>query len=271
MSSNRYKNLTVDIGDNDNKHEIIKTEDEFLKNQILASQGEKLAQQNLGVFYYTGYSVPIDRKEALAWFIRAAMQGLTVSQFNAGCLYTDINNDFYNPKQGAFWFEQAALQGHASAQCNLAVCYQFGLGVDQDILKAIEWFQLAARQGHARSKNALLDFVNNKAWFDLLKTTVKDKLITEWPVTIDDYSAKDREIINLILSLNAAEGERKLKDALIQTKLKDLSIGREQPTHVQELIGFYAAGLFKPKDQPRQQDQPTTPKINNGTRQPFRF
>lgn len=271
MSDSRFRELTVEV-DNSN-HEVIKIEDvqdiksqEFIQNQKLALQGHAMAQQNLGVFYYRGDGVPKDHKESLKYFKQAAEQGLAVSQYNVGCLYIDAN-DY---KQGAFWFEKAAKQGHASAQGNLALILMTdNMGVDTDILKAIEWYQIAARQGHARSKRTLLRLANDKNMFNLLKTVIKDKLITEWPLNTANYSAENREIIHSILRLNAAEGKSKLKDVLIQAKLRSRSISRAQTTHVEELIGFYAAGLFKPKDRPKsqQQDQQSVANKTNPTMQ----
>jgi TPR repeat protein len=37
-----------------------------------ANSGDKIAQQNLGVMYYAGLGVPIDRKQAAYWFNKAS-------------------------------------------------------------------------------------------------------------------------------------------------------------------------------------------------------
>jgi TPR repeat protein len=46
--------------------------------------------------------------------------------------------------EGVKWFRLAAAQGHADAQCNLGVAYSNGDGVSVDKVESVKWFKLAA-------------------------------------------------------------------------------------------------------------------------------
>src|SRR5450755_4142041 len=53
----------------------------------LASNGNALAQNSLGLMYGNGTGVAQDFGEALKWFRKAAEQGETSAQFNLGLMY----------------------------------------------------------------------------------------------------------------------------------------------------------------------------------------
>jgi len=78
----------------------------------LATKGNGLAQNNLGVMYESGQGILFDYVEAIKWYTLAAEQGL------------------------------------ARAQNNLGVLYQAGLGVVPDEIRALMWVYLSAAQGN---------------------------------------------------------------------------------------------------------------------------
>ena len=77
----------------------------------LAEQGNAYAQNNLGVMYEDGRSVPQDYNTAVKWY------------------------------------KLAAEQGNALAQYNLGWMFRGGLGVPQDYVRAHMWFNLSASKG----------------------------------------------------------------------------------------------------------------------------
>jgi len=146
------------------------------------------AQNNLGMMYATGHSVPRDIGKAIAWFQRAAAAGSAEAQNNLATKYAlgdglpqdtvealrlyriaaakgDLSA-FYNlgviytegkvvPKDGAEaarWYRKAAERGSAQAQNNLAALYVEGLGVPKDDAEAAKWYRKAAEQGFATSQ-----------------------------------------------------------------------------------------------------------------------
>ena len=95
------------------------TEEVFERLKAAAEQGDAkyaLAQNTLGVCYYTGHFVAQSYAEAVEWF------------------------------------RKAAEQGHANAQFNLGICYEDGEGVAKDLKEAVKWFRKAAEQGYAKAQ-----------------------------------------------------------------------------------------------------------------------
>ncbi len=122
--------------------------------KVLAEQGNAKAQCNLGVVYYDGESVVMDREEALKWFRRSAEQGNLKAQFFVGEYYSQPGVDEY--KEALEWYRKAAEQGYAPAQYKLAVYYFVGCaGLPQDANAAVEWLRKAAKQNDINAMFAL--------------------------------------------------------------------------------------------------------------------
>lgn len=85
----------------------------------LAEQGDKEAQNYLGVQYYLGLGIEKDYKEAFKWY------------------------------------EKAAVAGFPDAQRNLGDMYHYGRGVPQDYYKAFVWYFAASQQGHETARRSL--------------------------------------------------------------------------------------------------------------------
>jgi len=88
-----------------------------------AEQGDAIAQDKFGTMYSRGEGVPLDYKQAAAWYSKAAEQGL------------------------------------ASAQANLAFMYYKGEGIPKDEVKAYVWLSLAAAQGKSKDAEGARDLV----------------------------------------------------------------------------------------------------------------
>ncbi|MBY0475018.1 MAG: sel1 repeat family protein [Nitrosomonas sp.] len=122
-----------------------------------ARAGDPVAQNGLGVMYYTGDAVSktasgqvlnTDPELAAGWFYRAAEQGYADAQFNLGLMYANGEGVPQDMEQAVELFKKAAEQGHVDAQNNLGAMYFTGEGVARDEKVAIEWFEKAAAQGN---------------------------------------------------------------------------------------------------------------------------
>lgn len=123
-----------------------------------AKAGDPVAQNGLGVMYYTGEAISKtpsgqalnnDPELAAGWFFRAAEQGLADAQFNLGLMYANGEGVEKDMTQASELFKKAAEQGHVDAQNNLGAMYFTGEGVERNEKKAIDWFEKAAAQGNA--------------------------------------------------------------------------------------------------------------------------
>lgn len=121
--------------------------------KLLANEGNRNAQYNLGQMYVKGQGVPLNYKTARKWFELAAKQGFAPAQHNMGVMYEYGDGGSQNYSTAAQWYELAAEQGTAYAQTNLGVLYLDGQGVPQNHATALKWFELAAEQGalHAQA------------------------------------------------------------------------------------------------------------------------
>ncbi len=122
-----------------------------------AKKGDPVAQNGLGVMYYTGEAISKgpsgqvlnnDPELAAGWFFRAAEQGYADAQFNLGLMYANGEGVEQDMSRAVELFKKAAEQGHVDAQNNLGAMYFTGDGVTRDEKKAIEWFEKAAAQGN---------------------------------------------------------------------------------------------------------------------------
>ena len=123
--------------------------DEKVKKLIeRAKQGDVNAQQELGMSYLYGWNIPIDKDEALLWFLKAANQGNAEAQYCVGICYMSGNGVTKDCTEAVKWFERAAEQGEPKAQFKLGYCYEHGNGVGVDLDKAIDLYFMAASRGH---------------------------------------------------------------------------------------------------------------------------
>ena len=116
----------------------------------LAIKGNAEAQKFLGVMYRRGQGVPMDGKQAAAWFQRAADQGDAPAQSFLGEMYENGKEGLAKDEVAAAgWYRKAAEQGMARAQNFLAAMYSDGRGgLPKDDELAVAWHRKAAEQGH---------------------------------------------------------------------------------------------------------------------------
>lgn len=123
---------------------------------LAAGSGDARAQHDLGRRYLTGDGVPVDPKQAAAWFLRAAEQGYAPAQTEMGNAYVAgvvSGVPDYTPALG--WYGKAAAQGEIVATFNLGRMYDRGLGVASDPARAVEYYRVAAAAGHVGAETNL--------------------------------------------------------------------------------------------------------------------
>ena len=97
-------------------------------NQTLeaATQGDALAQYNLGLMYANGQGVAQSYAKAFEWYSKAANQGLAPAQYNLGVMYANGQGVAQSYAKAFEWYSKAAAQGNASGQHNLGGMYYGG-------------------------------------------------------------------------------------------------------------------------------------------------
>lgn len=128
--------------------------------QPLASQGNAIAQYQLGLIHYNGQGVPEDEKQAIHWWKQAAAQGYSNAMYQLGSAYlygSQASGFVPDPdREAATWYFQAASKGHAEAQYHLGLLFLAGKGVVENRREAARWLRKAAAQQHPEAKKALL-------------------------------------------------------------------------------------------------------------------
>lgn len=119
--------------------------------KLSATQGDVMAQANLGTMYDKGYGVVQDYAEAAKWYRMAAVQGNALAQYSIGSMYGTGQGVQLNYAEAVKWYRLAASQGIASAQFNLGGMYDKGQGVLQDYIRAHMWWNLAAMSNHTNA------------------------------------------------------------------------------------------------------------------------
>ncbi|MBF7073380.1 sel1 repeat family protein [Glaciecola sp. MH2013] len=120
----------------------------YFKNfQRAAKYGHAKANVILGNFYYYGYGVEANPRNALTYFKKAARKKNTAAQYMAGLLYVS-DFDFRDIEDGVEYLEKAAKKDHKSAIFMLGVIHltdEYGL---KDKEKADTFLSLAYEKRH---------------------------------------------------------------------------------------------------------------------------
>ncbi|MDD2714677.1 MAG: tetratricopeptide repeat protein [Candidatus Wallbacteria bacterium] len=110
------------------------------------------SQYKLGLECFTGSAgVPQDYKQAMQWFLKAAIQGHSGAQFKCAVMYENGYGVQEDSGQAALWYEKAAEQSITAAQYAIGLMYYEGSGVEIDMVKAYFWLNLAAATGYKDS------------------------------------------------------------------------------------------------------------------------
>ena len=120
---------------------------------ILAKEGDKLAQHNVGMMYSLGKGAKKDSAKAISWYEKAAKQGLGVSAYNLGEIYQKRGKkDPHAYTKAKYWYEKAIEEKVKEAYNNLATLYINGYGVIKDIPKALKLLEKAAALDNAKAQ-----------------------------------------------------------------------------------------------------------------------
>ena len=114
----------------------------------MATKGNPVAQNNLGIMYLDGKGVPQNMSEAVRYVSLSAAASSSLGQNNLGGLYRDgkgVPRDFRRAMQ---WFSASASQGNSAGMYNMGLMYELGQGIKADPFRAYMWYALAADQGN---------------------------------------------------------------------------------------------------------------------------
>lgn len=125
------------------------------KYQIIATQGNPVAQQLVGSLYMNGQGVEKDLTKAIYWFQKAVEQDEAIAQYCLGIMYLKGDGVEQDLSKAAHWLHKSAEQGDALAQYQLGSMYLKGTGVEQKYFMAAYWFRKAAEQREAIAQYAL--------------------------------------------------------------------------------------------------------------------
>lgn len=120
-----------------------------------ASQGNKIAQYNLGVMEMNIQGPSGSFETAAQWFRLAAAQGVAQADVELGLMHEIGMGVALDTTEALRHFRKAAKVGLDLAQFKLAEYYAQGEAVEKDTAMAVTEYKAAAMQGHAGAMNAL--------------------------------------------------------------------------------------------------------------------
>jgi len=133
-----------------------------------ASNGDKVAQYNLGLCFMSGLGVPKDQLQAVSWWRKSAAQGFAPAMYNLGYCYMNALGIKADLVAGVSWYRKSAELGHVPAMCNLGICYEEGTGVAVDTSQALKWLGMAAAKGDVAA-NIHLEILQSRREADRAK------------------------------------------------------------------------------------------------------
>ncbi|PKC70858.1 hypothetical protein RhiirA1_317942, partial [Rhizophagus irregularis] len=74
------------------------------------------------------------------WYLKSAYNGNKIAQNNLGIYYYYDKGTYKNEKKAFERYMKSAIAGYAEGQCNLGFCYENGIGTIKDNKKAFEWY-----------------------------------------------------------------------------------------------------------------------------------
>ena len=127
-----------------------------------AEEGHVDSQFNLGLMYEKGIGVSKDEKEAVAWYLKAALQGNSNAQYNLAVLYENGRGSDVNFAQAYQWYRKAAVQGDGLAVGNLGMLYLRGQGVKEDEVAGLALLLLSVAMDNSPENHAKRNISSTK-------------------------------------------------------------------------------------------------------------
>lgn len=115
----------------------------------LASLGNPVAMNALGLIYTKGSGVAVNEQEGIKWLEKAAQAGYAKAWYNLGILYHEGVSTTTDPVKAIQYFEKAATAGYSSAYTAWGRMVMRGNGVPQDYPLAISIFKQGAEKGNS--------------------------------------------------------------------------------------------------------------------------
>lgn len=185
--------------------------------RVSAKLGHTSSMALLAKLYSRGTHVSLDRREAAAWYLKAADSGDVSSQFVVGCLYSRGDGIECDLQRAVRYFEASAQKGNIEAAFNLGVLYTNEVDATQNRSQAKFWFQLASEAGHLDAKLRLGIILQQEASTDadraMARLLMKEaaiggraeaKILLGQSLLLDDAPNSTVEALSLIESSLAA-------------------------------------------------------------------
>ncbi|RYG62652.1 sel1 repeat family protein [bacterium] len=131
----------------------------FSLNAKAATLGLPDAILAMGWFYFNGFGVRQNLREATHWYRRSARAGDPRAMFSLGQIACD-EGQFETAR---YWFELANKHGHIRSLYWLGKLYWRGKGVSQDRAQAMRLFERAAHRNDPEAKRLMI-FMNRRKY-----------------------------------------------------------------------------------------------------------
>ncbi|KIV90961.1 hypothetical protein PV10_05559 [Exophiala mesophila] len=123
-----------------------------------AELGYKYSQFRLGSAYEYGLlGLPIDPRQSIAWYTRAAAQGEHQSELALSGWYLTGSEPLLSQSdnEAFLWARKAASSGLAKAEYAMGYFFEVGIGTDVDLEEAKRWYYRAAAQNMPKARERL--------------------------------------------------------------------------------------------------------------------
>lgn len=121
-----------------------------------AAQNMLEAIRRLAVYNKSGIdSLPADKQQAFAWYLKGAELGDEVCEYQVGCSFLLGDGIEIDDTAAATWLLKAVDKGNADAMFAVGVMHINGRHFDQNTETAKHWYQQAADKGCEVAKQAL--------------------------------------------------------------------------------------------------------------------
>ncbi len=142
--------------------------------RIAAEHGSPRAQYILGRMYVQGKGTAPDRKKAVKWIQKAALNEYNAANFDMGLRYLSGDGVSGNYEKSLMHFKRAAKKEHDLSMYFLGTAYALGLGLQPDAGEALRWFRMAHAYGYPvhstlLSKSGVIEYMEDPATLENLQ------------------------------------------------------------------------------------------------------
>jgi len=148
------------------------------------------AQIALAEWYYFGdKGIPVDYKEALKYYERAAEKGNPLAENAVGGIYYEGLGVPFDRKKGTEYFQKAADKGMPRAQVHLADIYLMGNTLPKSKVEALKWLFRANVQGEVTARVTLRNIFPCVSEEEISQALTETGLDRQAALNIDDDAA----------------------------------------------------------------------------------